>query len=86
MTPLALLTLSLVFPAVTPQQSFDASPTNGKAPREPLASARWPAVGLAREVSFHEILLEWTTSLDTSSRTLFVCLCVDPRHVERRVT
>ena len=25
-------------------------------------------------------------SLDTSSRTLFVWMCVDPRHVERLVT
>ena len=40
------------------------------------------------------ILLEWTTSLDTSSRTLFVreggreggCQSGCPRHVERRVT
>ena len=36
------------------------------------------------------VILEWTTSLDTSCRTLFVyvCgfLCVDPRHVEHRVT
>ena len=55
-TPLASLTLWLAFPAVTPQHSYDAPPTNGKAPREPLASARWPAAGLAREVSFHEIL------------------------------
>ena len=54
--PLALLALWLVFPAVTPQHSYDAPPTNGKAPREPLANARWPAAGLACEVSFHEIL------------------------------
>ena len=32
------------------------------------------------------IILEWTTSLDTSSRTLFVRLWGCPRHVERRVT
>ena len=32
------------------------------------------------------IILEWTTSLDTSSKTLFVCLWGCPRHVERRVT
>ena len=32
------------------------------------------------------IILEWITSLDTSSRTLFVCLWGCPRHVERRVT
>ena len=36
------------------------------------------------------IILEWTTSLDTSSRTLFVregqCVSGCPRHVERRVT
>ena len=36
------------------------------------------------------IILEWTTSLDTSSRTLFVreggCQSGCPRHVERRVT
>ena len=40
------------------------------------------------------IILEWTTSLDTSSRTLFVreggcpsgCPSGCPRHVERRVT
>ena len=35
-------------------------------------------------------ILEWTTSLDTSSRTLFVreggCQSGCPRHVERRVT
>ena len=31
-------------------------------------------------------ILEWTTSLDTSSRTLFVREEVCPRHVERRVT
>ena len=31
------------------------------------------------------ILLEWTTSLDTSSRTLFVRMCVHV-YVERRVT
>ena len=36
------------------------------------------------------VLLEWTTSLDTSSRTLFVreggSVWGCPRHVERRVT
>ena len=36
------------------------------------------------------LILEWTTSLDTSSRTLFVmeggCPSGCPRHVERRVT
>ena len=32
------------------------------------------------------IILEWTTSLDTSSRTLFVRMWGCPRHVERRVT
>ena len=34
-------------------------------------------------------ILEWTTRLDTSSRTLFVregrCVSGCPRHVERRV-
>ena len=38
-TPLALLPLRLAFPVVTPQYSYDALPTNGKAPRAPLASA-----------------------------------------------
>ena len=36
------------------------------------------------------VILEWTTSLDTSSRTLFVReggrMSGCPRHVERRVT
>ena len=37
--------------AVTPQHT---SPTNGKDPRDPLASARWPAAGLSScEVKFH---------------------------------
>ena len=49
-TPLALLALWLAFPAGTPQHRYDNPPTNGKAPRTPLASA---AAGLAREVSFH---------------------------------
>ena len=35
-----------------------------------------------------KFILEWTTSLDTSSGTLFVCVCVCvsvcPRHVDRR--
>ena len=48
---------------------------------------------------FKNIILEWTTSLDTSSSTLFVregggreggreggCQSGCPRHVERRVT
>ena len=38
-TPLALLALWLAFLAATPQHSYDAPPTNGKAPRAPLASA-----------------------------------------------
>ena len=49
-TPLALLASWLAFPAVTPQHSYDVPPTNGKAPRAPLASV---AAGLSREVSFH---------------------------------
>ena len=36
-TPLALLALWLAFPEVTPQHT---PPTNGKAPRAPLASGR----------------------------------------------
>ena len=47
-TPLALLALWLSFPAVTLNNDMTPPPTNGKAPREPLASARWPAAGLAR--------------------------------------
>ena len=49
-TPLAVLALWLAFRAVPPQHSYDARPTNGKAPRASLASAE---AGLAREVSFH---------------------------------
>ena len=41
-TPLALLALWFAFPAVTPQHSYDASPTNGKALSAPLASAGRP--------------------------------------------
>ena len=41
-------------------------------------------------ISRQIVILEWTTSLDTSSRTLFVreggCVSGCPRHVERRVT
>ena len=44
-THLALLALWLAFPAVTPQHSYDSPPTNGKAPRAPLAST---TAGLAR--------------------------------------
>ena len=50
MTSLTLLALWLAFPAVTPQHT---PPTNGKAPREPLASVRWPAAGFSGEVQFH---------------------------------
>ena len=38
-TPLALVALWLAFSAVTPQHYYDAPPTNGKAPRAPLAIA-----------------------------------------------
>ena len=38
-TPLALLALWRAFPAVTPQHSYDTTPTNGKAPHAPLAIA-----------------------------------------------
>ena len=54
----------------------------------------WLKYGLAKLETIllgdNKILLEWTTSLDTSSRTLFVreggCPSGGPRHVERRVT
>ena len=41
--------------------------------------------GISKAEQYENIILEWTTSLDTSSRTLFVCVSVCPRHVERRV-
>ena len=47
------------FPAVTPQDSYDTPPTNGKAPRDPLASHSRAPAGRPQdlhEVSFHEIL------------------------------
>ena len=55
-TPLTLHALWLAFPAVTLQHSYDAPPTNGKAPRTALANAGRPAVGLAREISWHAYL------------------------------
>ena len=36
-------------------------------------------------INVHYIILEWTTSLDTSSRTLYVREGGCPRHVERCV-
>ena len=50
----------------------------------------WAFVEKRRRIR-NDIILEWTTRLDTSSRTLFVRDSLTegggcPRHVERRVT
>ena len=39
-----------------PPHYYDTPPTNGKAPRAPLASDASPPAGLAREVSWHAYL------------------------------
>ena len=52
-TPLALLALWLAFPAVTPQHCYHAPPTNGKAPRAPLASVGRRACTQTFIISWH---------------------------------
>ena len=63
------------------RKQYVAHENNAKAKREVVLAAL-----RARALKICVIILEWTTSLNTSSRTLCVCLWGCPRHVERRVT
>ena len=65
------------------RKQYVAHENNAKAKREVVLAA---LRARARALKICVIILEWTTSLNTSSRTLCVCLWGCPRHVERRVT